>query len=163
MYQRRIYQLLIALIVSAVVFSLYSPVAQAQEEPSISLSAPTGISAWNLSPEVSQPNVQTGSLHVTVSGNFSGNWTVTASDTDTDTGGYLTRYNGSYVVTTKMGTPLVVQGPAGTATLPAGGNVVTGTGEVDQDFPISFRQNVAWTDLAGDYRIVVTFTGALQP
>jgi hypothetical protein len=163
MYRRAINKLIVALIVGIAVFSLYNPVTRAQEGPVISITAPSDISGWTLSPEGPQPHTQGGTLHVTVSGNFSGSWVVTAIDADSSTGGHMTKYDGGYDSGTKLATPLQVQGPGGSVTLPSGGNVVAGNGEVDQDFPITFLQNVAWIDPVGDYRIVVTFTGTIQP
>jgi hypothetical protein len=162
--RRTISKLIAALVVCIIVFTLCGPAAQAQDEATISLIAPADIAGWDLSPEGAQPKTQAGTLHVTVSGNLTGSWAVTASDLDTaNTNGHMTRYNGNHYTGVQLGSPLQIQGPAGTVTLPAGGNVATGTAEVDQDYPITFRQNIAWTDPVGDYRIVVTFTGSIVP
>ena len=157
------------LVVSVVVFSLYSPVARAQDEPTISLIAPGDVAGWALSPEGAQPKTQIGTLHVTVSGNLTGSWTVTATDNDAaNTDGHMTRYNGnngSYQTGVRLAAPLYVKGPANDnpLPLPSGGVLVTGNTTVNQNYDITFRQNIAWTDPVGDYRIVVTFTGSIVP
>ena len=144
--------------------------ALANPESSIEITAPANITSWGLSPQGTQPKTETGTLTVTTTEADGTNWSVTASDTDTtNTNGHMTKYSsGAYVTGTKLGTAMQVQGPAGTVTLPAGSNVVEGTGTVtNAEYTVTFKQTVLWSDAVVTdpdcYRVVVTFTGSIAP
>jgi hypothetical protein len=145
--------------------------ALANPGPTIAITAPTDITGWTLSPQGTQPKTATGTLTVTTTGATSFNWSATASDSDsTNTNGKMTKYsNSAYVTGTKLGTAMQVQGPVlATRTLPGGGTVVEGSGDVTaQPYTITFKQGVSWSDVVvtppDSYRIVVTFTASILP
>jgi len=148
----------IALILTTCVFLHLNTPANAAT--SISLTVPSNITNWTLTP--GQINDTIGILHVTASETSS--WTITASDNNTEeTNGYMTKYITSYETGIKLNKPMQVIGPNGTATLPSEYTIVSGNSEIDDDFEITFRQEVVWTDAPTSYRIVVTFTGTTNP
>jgi len=144
--------------------------ALANPESSIEITVTANITDWGLSPQGTQPKTETGTLTVTTTDADGKSWSVTASDADSEnTTGSMTKYsNSAYVSGTKLGTAMQVQGPAGTVTLPIGGNVVEGTGNVTgTQYIITFKQTVLWSDTVVTdpdyYRIIVTFTGSIAP
>ncbi|MDO9579479.1 MAG: hypothetical protein Q7J06_02770 [Bacteroidales bacterium] len=156
-------------LLALVVLADWPRLALASPGPTIEITAPTDITAWTLSPQGTQPKETTGTLTVTTTDAVGLNWSVTASDTDTtNTNGQMTKYSGAaYVLGTKLGTAMQVNGPAGTVTLPTGGDVVATSGTVTgQGYTITFKQTVLWSDAvvtgADSYRIVVTFTGSIS-
>ncbi len=162
--------ILTALMLLALVILAGSPrLALASPGATIEITAPTDITGWTLGPQGTQPKESTGTLTVTTTDAVGENWSVTASDTDTtNTNGQMTKYSSSaYVLGTKLGTAMQVNGTAGAVTLPTGGNVVTGSGTVTgAEYTITFKQTVLWSDAvvtgADSYRIVVTFTGSIS-
>lgn len=156
-------------LLALVILAGWPRLASASPGPTIEITAPTDITGWTLSPQGTQPKESTGTLTVTTTEAVGLNWSVTASDTDTtNTNGHMTKYSSSaYVISTKLGTAMQVDGPAGTVTLPTGGNVVTGSGTVTgAEYTITFKQTLLWSDAvvtgADSYRIVVTFTGSIS-
>ena len=141
----------------------------AQAVPSLSITAPSDISAWALAPDGSQPKTQSGTLSVTTTSADGKSWCVAVSDNNSVTNGRMTKHDGaSYVSGTKLGTPMQVVGPAGTVTLPLGGPVITGSGNVTSaNYIITFSQRVLWSDAVitgpSSYRLSVTFSGSIQP
>ncbi len=153
-----------------VILAGWPRLALASSGPTIEITALTDITGWMLGPQGTQPKESIGTLTVTTTDAVGENWSVTASDTAiTNTNGYMTKYSGAaYVISTKLGTAMQVDGPAGTVTLPTGGNVVTGSGTVTgTEYTITFKQTVLWSDAVvtdpDSYRIVVTFTGSILP
>lgn len=133
----------------------------------IKITAPDDIS-WELDPSITQPNTQTGTLHVKANKD----WQVTAKDADTtNTNGYMAEWDGStYISGGKKLSNAMKVSAASEVTLPTGGVVQTGTrtGGLGQDVTVTFKQEVTWDDEALTteghvYRIVVTFTGSLTP
>jgi hypothetical protein len=134
----------------------------------IDIQAPTNISSWDLYPGTT--NTTVGTLIVTVS-SPSVTWLVTANDSDTvNTGGFMTLLNGSSYNSPLIHLSKAMNVSAGSATnvtenysvtLPIGGTLVKGTGNASP--PITFTQEVTWDDEPGEYRIVITFTGTINP
>ena len=156
-------------LLTLVVLAGWPRLALASPGTTIEITAPTDITGWTLGPQETQPKEITGTLTVTTTEAVGVNWSVTASDTDTtNTNGHMTKYSSSaYVLGTKLGTAMQVNGTAGTATLPTGGNIVTGSGTVTgAEYTITFKQTVLWSDAVvtgpDSYRIVVTFTGSIS-
>jgi methionine-rich copper-binding protein CopC len=134
----------------------------ASGSPTISITAPSDISGWNLNPSAGQPQTQAGALIVGVDPD-SESWEVTATDEDTaNTNGKMTAYSGSYDTGTKLRNAMKVAAKY-EVTLPAGGKIADNTG--DRSVDVTFKQTVVWSDapLSGgySYRIVVTFTASL--
>jgi hypothetical protein len=145
---------------SVLLMSAPYPVLAEDPPPEISIFVPS-LTSWTLSPEAEQPMEKTGELRVTTSYADGKTWRVLASDEDTDTAGHMTEYSvGVYNTGVKLSDAMQIVGPDGTATLPAAGTVVTGSGTVtDQPYNIDFDQTVEWSDpISASYRIVVTFT-----
>ena len=160
--------LLLTMIITGVVFTLTPLSVWAQGGPAIEITAPSAIVDWALSPQGEQPKTQSGMLTVTTTNADGRAWSVAATDEDkTNTNGHMTKYRSSaYVTDTTLGTAMQVQGSAGTVTLPAGGDVVTGSGTVTgAEYTITFRQTALWTDAVvtspDSYRIIVTFTASI--
>lgn len=132
----------------------YTPVPH-----TIDITAPTDITSWMLN---IGSNTNSGNLAINVFPNTA-NWSVTAGDSDTTTGGYMTSWNGTvYNPLIKLINAMRLQGPDREVTLPNTGEtaIAHGTG----DYPgitITFRQEVTWNDEPGTYQIVVTFIGTV--
>ncbi len=126
----------------------------------IEITAPADISGWELDPSITQPNTQTGTLHVKANKG----WQVTASDEDMNTNGHMTEWDGSNYGERKLSNPMKVSAEV-EVTLPTGGVIQKGeeTGSGGMDITVTFKQTVTWDDDAyvKTYRIVVTFTGSL--
>lgn len=164
----KFYVLFILLTVFFVLLSmniiLDSPVKAA--EPSITITAPTEINSWELSPIGTQPKTTTGALSVVTTDADGLGWTIVATDYDTNTSGFMTKYTGGfYEVGTDLKSALQVSSEGGSVTLPGGGIIVSGIGNTNpqSDYTILFNQIVDWEDQPGTYRITVTFTGTLTP
>ena len=127
----------------------------------IEVTAPGNISSWTLSPGVI--NIVSGTLNVTVSPS-STNWSVTANDSDkVFTNGSMTLWTGSaYNTSVKLANPMNLSSGSYNITLPGGGTIATGTGN-NSAISIAFQQYVTWDDVPGDYRIVITFIGTINP
>jgi len=134
---------------------------------SIQITAPSGISSWELDSLAAQPNTQTGTLNVKANQN----WQVKVKDADaTNTNGLMAEWDGAAYVSSgnKLLNAMKVAA-ASEITLPTEGNIQTGTKTTasGQDVTVTFKQTVSWDDqiLTGGhtYRIVVTFTGSLVP
>jgi len=148
-------------------FALAVQPVEADGEATIEITTTDNITLA-LSPDEAQP--QTGTLTVTTTNADGKSWSVMASDNDTaNTNGHMTKWSeNAYVLATKLFTPMEVQGPTGTVTLPVGGVIVSGSDNVtSQPYTVTFKQVALWTDsvvVSPDcYRIVVTFTGSFTP
>ena len=164
---RKVFSLFTVLIMAVFVFALAVQPVEAEGEATIEIIAPGDIPGWALSPDRDQPMTQTGTLTVTTTNVVDGkSWSVTASDNDPNTNGYMTKWNGTYDPDTKLATPMQIEGPTGTVTLPGPGPILTGSDNVtSQPYTVTFRQWALWIDavvVSPDcYRIVVTFTGSI--
>jgi hypothetical protein len=130
--------------------------------PAIEITVPSDILDWVLAPSGGQPEQRTGTLTVNVTPD-SESWEVTATDGDGATSGRMTEWTGSAYGTTQLYTPMDVQGPAATVTLPNSGEayIASGTGD-GSGITITFKQVVLWSDTPNiTYRIIVTFTASI--
>jgi hypothetical protein len=139
--------------------SSLSAFAVGESSPTIEISAPGNITGWSLSPQETQPQEKTGTLNVT----SNSDWEVTVKDTDTDTDGKMTDWDGADYGSTKLSNFMNVATDSYEVELPDGGTIATGSG--NEDVTVYFRQTVSWSDpvltVGHSYRIIVTFTGTI--
>jgi len=134
-----------------------------------SISAPSGITGWDMSPVGDGVNTQQGTMHVTADHD----WKVSVSDADTtNTKGHMTEWDGSNYITSnyitspmKISVQSIINDLNGhEVELPTERNLVTGGSTVagGRDIAVTFKQPVSWHDKVlsngHSYRIIIKFT-----